>query len=98
MFKVILSRQASKDFERIKQAELGNKVKKLIEIVTLNPFQTPPKYEKLLGDLRGYYSRHINNQHRFIYDVLPNTNNLTDENNKPYKGIVHVLRMWTHYE
>jgi Txe/YoeB family toxin of toxin-antitoxin system len=97
-YKVILSRQAEKDFEKAKKAGYGEKVKELISIVSKNPYQTPPRYEKLVGDLQGYYSRRINEQHRFVYNVLPNTNNLKDSDGNPYKGIVHVLKMWTHYE
>jgi Txe/YoeB family toxin of toxin-antitoxin system len=98
IYKVILSRQAAKDFSKIKQAGYGKKVKELIDIVTSNPYQTPPRYEKLVGDLQGYYSRRINEQHRFVYDVQANVSNLKDDNGNLYKGIVHVLRMWTHYE
>jgi len=100
MYKVILSRQAEKDLSKLKRAGAAytRKAKELVGIVTENPYQNPPPYEKLVGDLQGYYSRHINEQHRFIYDVLPNADNLTDAGGTPYKGIVHILRMWTHYE
>lgn len=83
MYKVILSKQAEKE---------------LVDIVEENPYKKPPPYEKFIGDLDGFYSRRINEQHRFVYDVLPNTDKLENENGEPYKGIVHVLRMWTHYE
>ena len=100
MYKTVLSRQAVKDLEKLKRAGAiyVKKVQGLIKIVSVNPYQNPPPYEKLVGDLQGYYSRRINEQHRFIYDVLPNTDNLKDENGTPYIGVVHVLRMWTHYE
>ena len=100
MYKAILSRQSEKDLEKLRRAGASyvRKAKGFVDIVSNNPFQIPPPYEKLVGDLQGYYSRRINEQHRFIYDVLPNTNNLKDENGTAYKGIVHVLRMWTHYE
>jgi Txe/YoeB family toxin of toxin-antitoxin system len=98
MYKVILSKKAFKDVEKLKQAGLSGKTKFLIDVVSRNPFEIPPPYEKLSGDLHHYYSRRINIQHRFVYQVLPNTNNLLDENDKPYDGIVRVLRMWTHYE
>jgi Txe/YoeB family toxin of toxin-antitoxin system len=98
MYKVIFSRQAVKDVEKLKQSGLAEKARYLVAVVSNNPFQIPPPYEKLTGDLQGYYSRRINIQHRFVYEVLPNTNNLTDENNARYDGIVHALRMWTHYE
>ena len=100
MYKTILSRQAIKDLEKLKRAGTSyvRKAKLLIDIVSDNPYQTPPSYEKLVGDLQGFYSRRINEQHRFVYDVRPNSDNFLDENGLPYKGIVHVLRMWTHYE
>ncbi|MCL2420496.1 MAG: Txe/YoeB family addiction module toxin [Defluviitaleaceae bacterium] len=100
MYKAILSRQAVKDLEKLKRAgaSYARKAKWLVNIVSSNPYQNPPPYEKLVGDLQGYYSRRINEQHRFIYDVLPNIDNLKDENGMLYKGIVHILRMWTHYE
>jgi len=100
MYKAILSKQARKDLDKLKQAgaAYARKAKELVSIVEEDPYKNPPPYEKLIGDLQGYYSRRINEQHRFVYDVLPNTNNMKDENGKPYKGIVHVLRMWTHYE
>jgi len=100
MYKAILTKQALKDLDKLKQAgaAYARKAKELVDIVEENPYKNPPPYEKLTGDLQGYYSRRINEQHRFVYDVLPNTQNLKDENGIPYKGIVHVLRMWTHYE
>ena len=98
MYKAILSKQAYKDFDKIKKIGYGKKVKELISVVKINPYQTPPRYEKLVGDLKGYYSRRINDQHRFVYDVKANIDNLTDDKGNLYKGIVHVLRMWTHYE
>jgi Txe/YoeB family toxin of toxin-antitoxin system len=98
MYKAILSRQAAKDLEKLKHAGYAAKAKELTEIVENDPYQNPPPYKKLLGDLRGYYSRRINDQHRYTYNVLPNEKGLLDDNGEPYKGIVHVLRMWTHYE
>jgi Txe/YoeB family toxin of toxin-antitoxin system len=98
MYKVILSRQALKDLEKLKRAGYARKAEELIEIVTDSPYQTPPSYEKLMGDLRGYCSRRINEQHRFVYRALPNDTGLKDEAGTLYRGIVHVLRMWTHYE
>ena len=100
MYKVILSKQALKDLEKLKRAgkNYAKKAKELIDVVKENPFMNPPSYEKLVGDLQGFYSRRINEQHRFVYDVLPNESNLMDDNGIAYQGIVHVLRMWTHYE
>jgi Txe/YoeB family toxin of toxin-antitoxin system len=98
VYKAVLSRQAYKDLEKLKRVGFGGKAKEITEIVEENPYQTPPRYEKLGGDLRGYYSRRINDQHRYIYSVRPNIDNLTNDDGVLYKGIVHVLRMWTHYE
>ena len=100
MYKVILSKQALKDLEKLKRAgkNYAKKAKELIDVVKENPFMNPPSYEKLVGDLQGFYSRRINEQHRFVYVVLPDDGNLMDDNDTAYQGIVHVLRMWTHYE
>jgi len=98
MYKVILSRQAVKDLEKLKRAGLSKKAKELTDIVTVNPYQNPPPYEKLIGDLKDCYSRRINEQHRYVYKVLPNTEKIVNYDGVEYKGFVHVLRMWTHYE
>lgn len=100
MYKVILSKQAVRDLGKLKQAGAvySRKAKELVDIVADDPYQNPPPYKKLVGDLQGYYSRRINEQHRFVYAILPNNNGFMDENENPYKGIVHVLKMWTHYE
>jgi len=100
MYKVILSKQALKDLERLKRAgkNYAKKAKELIDVVKENPLMNPPSYEKLVGDLQGFYSRRINDQHRFVYAVLPNDSILMDDLGIAYQGIVHVLRMWTHYE
>jgi toxin YoeB len=85
-WQVILSRQASKDAKKLAQAGLKPQAKLLLGILTENPYATPPPYEKLVGNLRGFYSRRISLQHRLVYRI--------DESEK----VVHVLRMWTHYE
>ena len=97
-YKVILSSYAFKDLEKLKRAGYNKKAWELVNIIRENPYKNPPRYEKLMGDLRGFYSRRINEQHRFVYNVLPNNDNLLDENKERYDGIIHVLRMWTHYE
>ena len=79
-------RHAIKDLELLKRAGLADKARTIAEILEQDPFQNPPSYEKLSGDLRGQYSRRINRQHRLVYEV--------DEAAK----LVRVLRMWTHYE
>ncbi len=86
MYRVVLSRQAVKDKERIKQAGLGKRAKALLELVGEDPYRTPPPYEKLVGDLKGFYSRRINHQHRLVYEVR-----------EEEKAVV-IARMWTHYE
>ncbi len=86
MYTLKFSKMAVKDSGKLKSAGLDEKAKRLLRIIEENPFQTPPPYEKLIGDLNGMYSRRINIQHRLVYAV--------DEETK----IVRVLRMWKHYE
>ena len=86
MYKIVYTKDSIKDIEKLKGANLNKKVLALIEIIKNNPFQTPPPYEKLVGDLQGLYSRRINRQHRIVYEV--------DEVNKE----IHIIRMWTHYD
>ncbi len=86
MWEVEYTKQAVKDLEKIKQASLTSSVKGLIEVLKVNPYQNPPPYEKLVGDLSGAYSRRINIKHRLVYSI-----------NKD-KRYVRILRMWTHYE
>ncbi|MDQ6971341.1 MAG: Txe/YoeB family addiction module toxin [Mariprofundaceae bacterium] len=85
-WEVILSKQASRDLKSIKQAGLAEKTRSLFEALQHDPFVTPPRYESLVGNLKGYYSRRINIKHRLVYSVD------TD------KKIIHILRCWTHYE
>lgn len=77
---------AQKDGKKIAAANLKSKVLELLSVISENPFQNPPPYEKLVGDLAGIYSRRINIQHRLVYQVLE------------HKKIVKILRMWSHYE
>lgn len=86
MWKIVYSKQAVKDARKIKECGLKSNAEKLLKILSANPFQNPPPYEKLVGDLFGFYSRRINVQHRLIYKVCEN------------EKTVQVLRMWTHYE
>ena len=83
---VVLSKQAVKDLKKIKRAGLSIQAKELLVKLQKDPFVAPPRYEKLVGNLKGFYSRRINIQHRLIYSV--------DIENRT----VHVLRLWTHYE
>jgi Txe/YoeB family toxin of toxin-antitoxin system len=92
------TRQAEKDARLMEKAGLDKTVGKLLSIIKKNPYQNPPAFEKLQGDLKGLFSRRINKQHRIVYDVLPNTEDLLNENNETYKGVVKIIRMWTHYE
>ena len=86
MWEIVYTKQAVKDSWKIKEAHLKDKVEVLLEVLENNPFQNPPPYEKLVGDLTGAFSRRINIQHRLVYQIFED------------KKIVRVLRMWTHYE
>jgi Txe/YoeB family toxin of toxin-antitoxin system len=86
MWRVVFTKQAQKDSKKLSATGLRPKAEKLIEILRENPYQTPPPFEKLLGDLSGAFSRRINIQHRLVYQIL-------DE-----EKVVKVIRMWTHYE
>ena len=85
-WKLVYSKQAQKDAQKLAAAGLKPKAKLLLDILAENPFRTPPPYEKLVGDLAGACSRRINIKHRLVYQVLEEI------------GTVKVLRMWTHYE
>ena len=85
-WKVVFTKQAQKDARKIASADLKPKAEKLIEILRSDPFQKPPNYEKLVGDLSGAYSRRINIQHRLIYQILSK------------KNTIKVIRMGTNYE
>lgn len=97
MYSIHFTNQAVKDTKLIERAGMKPKVAELLRIIRENPFQNPPEYEKLRG-YKDTYSRRINKQHRLVYQVLPNTEDLRDENDERYDGIVKVIRMWTHYE
>jgi toxin YoeB len=86
VWRVIFTRQAQKDAKKLSATGLRPKAEKLLRMLAENPYQTPPPYEKLLGDLTGAYSRRINIQHRLVYRL-----------DEPQR-IVIVIRMWTHYE
>lgn len=95
MYKVVFAKQATKDARKLKEAGLSEKAKSLVEVVKHDPFGSPPSYEGLVGDLSGLYSRRINLQHRFVYQVEAEP---FDEDGVHFEGVVKVLRMWTHYE
>ncbi len=85
-WKVVYTKQAQKDAKKVSSSGLKDKAIKLIELLKNDPFQNPPNFEKLVGDLSGTYSRRINIQHRLIYQVF-------DKEKK-----MKIIRMWTHYE
>lgn len=82
---MVYSKQAKKDAQKIKQAGLKSKTEKLLKILEKDPYKNPPRYEKLVGDLSGAYSRRINIQHRLVYEIVES------------ERVIKVLRMWTHY-
>lgn len=86
MWEIVYTKQAVKDSKKIIEAGLTEKVKKLLAILETDPFQNPPPYEKLVGDLSGAYSRRITIQHRLVYQVYY------------AEKTVKIIRMWTHYE
>ena len=85
-YKVVYTKHAANDISNLKAANLSNKAQNLIELIKENPFQNPPPYEKLLGNLSGLYSRRINIQHRLVYEVLEDIKT------------VKIISMWSHYE
>ena len=85
-WRVLYTKQAQKDAKRLASAGLKAKAQQLLDVLAEDPFRSPPPYEKLVGDLRGAFSRRINIQHRLVYQVLAD------------QRVVKVLRMWTHYE
>ena len=85
-WRVVLSRQAAKDAKKLSRAGLKSPAEKLLLLLQNDPLGVPPSFEKLVGNLAGYYSRRINIQHRVIYRI--------DNDHR----VVHVLRLWTHYE
>ena len=85
-FRVVFTKQAQKDAKKLASAGLKSKAQHLLGILADEPFQNPPPYEKLIGDLAGAHSRRINIQHRLVYQVLKS------------ERVVKVLRLWTHYE
>ena len=86
MWRVVFTKRALKDAKKLSAAGSRSKTDKLLDILRENPYQTPPPFEKLLGDLSGAYSRRITIQHRLVYQVIAE------------EKVVKVIRMWTHYE
>ena len=85
-WELVFTKEAQKDARKLADAGLKRKAEMLLAVLRNNPFQNPPPYEKLLGDLAGAYSRRINIKHRLVYEVFEE------------EKIVKILRMWTHYE
>jgi Txe/YoeB family toxin of toxin-antitoxin system len=86
IWSVVFAKQVLKDAKKLKASGLKEKAQALLEVLEMDPFQNPPPFEKLVGDLSGAYSRLINIQHRLVYDVFSE------------QRTVRVLRMWTHYD
>ena len=85
-YKILFSKIAVKDKVRLKNAGLDKNCRKILDLMINDPFCYPPSYEKLVGELSGYYSRRINRQHRIVYKVIEE------------KKEIHIIRMWTHYD
>jgi len=85
-YNVLLTKQALKDAKKLKSSKLLSKCQQLLDTIADDPFTNSPPYEKLIGDLNGYYSRRINIQHRLVYEIQQNTKT------------IKILRMWSHYE
>lgn len=86
MYTIVYTKKAAADISKLKLAKLDTKAKALIEILRENPYQTPPPYEKLIGNLQGAYFRRINVKHRLVYEVFEEVNT------------VKIISLWTHYE
>jgi Txe/YoeB family toxin of toxin-antitoxin system len=86
MWRVVYTKRALKDAKKLSAAGLRSKAEALLNILGENPYQTPPPFEKLIGDLSGAYSRRINIQHRLVYQIMDD------------ERAVKVIRMWTHYD
>ena len=97
-YQVRFSKQADKDKTLLKQAGLEDKARELLKVLMDDPFQNPPPYEKLVGNLSKFYSRRINFQHRLVYEVIENNKGNADENGSFYKGYIKIVRMWSHYD
>ena len=95
MWLVVFTQQAAKDAKKLKARGLDARAQALVEVVRKDPFGNPPAFEPLVGNLAGLYSRRINLQHRFVYQVIRDPH---ERDGVRYEGIVKVVRMWTHYD
>jgi len=85
-YELVYTNQAKKDAKKLKGSSLAQKAKELLTVIAENPYEDPPPFEALVGDLKGTYSRRLNIQHRLVYQVYEE------------QRVVKVLRLWTHYE
>lgn len=95
MYKIVYTKQAMKDLEVLKRANLAKKAHELLDIMKEDPYQNPPRYERLVGNLEGAYSRRISIQHRIVYQILECPFSVGEIQ---YKGMIKIIRMWTHYD
>ena len=95
MYKIVFTKQAQKDLKKLKEAGISQKARALVDVIREDPYRTPPEYEKLVGKLEGIYSRRINIQHRLVYQIIEEP---FESGEKCFKGVVKIIRMWTHYE
>lgn len=95
MYKIVFTKQALKDLDNLKKSGISSKAKVLVDVIRENPYQNPPRYEKLVGNLDGILSRRINIQHRLVYQVYEEP---FVEDDTKYQGTIKIIRMWTHYE
>ncbi|RRD95245.1 Txe/YoeB family addiction module toxin [Clostridiales bacterium COT073_COT-073] len=86
MYSIVYTKRAKNDIPNLKAAKLEKKAKALIELIRENPYQTPPSYEKLQGELQGAYSRRINVKHRLVYEIFEE------------EQVTKIISLWTHYE
>ena len=93
MCKIVFTKQALKDLDKLKKS--GISAKALVDAIRENPYQNPPKYEKLVGNLEGVLSRRINIYHRLVYQVHEQK---IIESEVEYQRVIKIIRMWTHYE
>jgi Txe/YoeB family toxin of toxin-antitoxin system len=98
MFKLLYTAQARKDYQKAQNTPLRAKIEELFSLLKTNPLQNPPSFERLTGDLRGALSRRIKQRHRLVYEILSNDAGFKDPSGEAYKGIVKIIRLWTHYE
>ena len=85
-YQLLYTKQAQKDAKKLVKSGLKSKAEKILELLSDQPYKNPPRFEKLVGDLDGAFSRRINVQHRIVYEILEE------------EKIIKIIRMWTHYE